>query len=428
MHGATPPSRRLVQAAFVAMLGVYFFSYFHRSAVPGTIFNELQQEWNLSASAIVAISSVSLWIYGLMQLPAGILIDRYGGTRMMLVGGSIAAVGATLFPLARTPAMLYACRGLAAFGDSFIYLCLVKELSLLFARDRFAMLTGITQFAGVLGGVMAMLPFERATHLFGWQTSLLAMGLLMVATMGGSFWVLPKLKHFTPHKTPWTLQPVWDILRNRRNWPIFFISAINFPIYFVLQVGIGKKFIQDFVGLSSKQAATFTLVMMMATAALCFASGFLLRHTGGRRKPYLVLAGGTLLGAAVLLLAGVLGHARAWVFLAAYILMATSNIAGPIWSIVMKELNDDRHVGQALALLNTLAYFGVAILMMLSGTVLDLFCPTPTQSHIIYPPQAYATLFAIFAGLATVSLIVTSVVHETQGRPASDLPVAAEIP
>src|SRR5690349_24511833 len=105
-----PPSRRLVRWAFATMAGVYFFAYFHRSAVPGTIFNELQQEWHLSASAIVALGSVALWIYGAMQLVAGILIDRYGGTRMLLIGGTISAVGATLFPLAPTPTWLYTSR------------------------------------------------------------------------------------------------------------------------------------------------------------------------------------------------------------------------------------------------------------------------------------------------------------------------------
>jgi MFS family permease len=107
-----------------------------------------------------------------MQLAAGILADRRGGVRMLLFGGTISSVGVLLFAVAPTPGWLYVCRGLTAFGDSFIYLCAAKELTLLFPRERFARLSGILQFCGGLGGVLAMLPFERATHQFGWHVSL----------------------------------------------------------------------------------------------------------------------------------------------------------------------------------------------------------------------------------------------------------------
>ena len=423
---ATSP--RLARLAFAAMLAVYGFSFFHRTAIPGTIFNELQQELNLSASAIVALGSVFLWVYGSMQLVAGIAVDRFGGTRMLLWGGFIAAAGAILFPLAQTPGLLYCSRALAAFGDSFIYLAILKEVHLLFPPRRFAALIGVAQFAGLAGGMLAMLPFERATHFFGWRHALLAMGGLMAVGVAANFLVLPKLKHFVPHTTAFTLQPVWEILRNRRNWPIFVSGFINFPVYFVLQVGVGKKFLQDFVGLSSRQAATFTLIMMTASAGLCLVSGYLLHQTGGRRKPYLVGAASLVLGATVLLLAGILCHAGAWLFLTSYILLALSNIASPIGTTVMKELNDSRHVAQALAVVNAIAYFGVAVLLMVSGAVLDLFRAGAQKSAtglIVYPAAAYATLFTIFASLAVITLTATGFLHETHGTSGSGLPPSA---
>jgi sugar phosphate permease len=86
---AVAPSRRLARVAFAAMLAVYFFGFFNRSAVPGTIFNELQQEWHLSASAIVSLGSVYLWIYGSMLLVAGVSVDRFGGIRRLVTVSSI---------------------------------------------------------------------------------------------------------------------------------------------------------------------------------------------------------------------------------------------------------------------------------------------------------------------------------------------------
>ncbi len=418
-------NRRLAKYALLSMVGMYFASFFLRSAIPGTIFNDLQKEWNLSASAVVGLGSIYLWVYGSMQLVVGITADRFGGARTLLVGGIILAVGATASPFATTPGMLYATRALTAIGDSFVYLCIIKEVSLLFEQRRFALLVGVVQFFGPLGGMMAMLPFDRAAHFFGWRHALLAAGVFTCGVVVVNYLILPKLDPFVPHTTKFTLRPVWEIFCHRPNWPMFVCALINFPVYFVVQIGIGKKFIQDFVGLEPAQAATFTLIMMTVSAVVALGSSFLLRHTGGKRKPWLILSIGMLLGAVLLLLTGVYFKLSAWVFLTGYILLAISNIASPIGTTVVKELNEHRYVAQALALINTIAYLGVAMVMVMSGTVLDLFKGGAVQSAtgvLVYPPRAYEAVFIIYGLLAIVSMVATMFVHETHNpQPADEM-------
>ena len=76
-------------AVFMAMLALYFFSYFQRVGVPGTIFNELQVEVGLSAVSIAMLGSMFTWIYGAMQIVVGFAADRHGGARAFLVGGAL---------------------------------------------------------------------------------------------------------------------------------------------------------------------------------------------------------------------------------------------------------------------------------------------------------------------------------------------------
>jgi MFS family permease len=405
--------------ALVAMLAIYFFSFFQRSAVPGTIFNELQREWGFSASQVTALGSIFLWIYGGMQLFLGIAVDRFGGTRTLLVGGLLMAVGATLFPLSRSLEMLYASRALTAFGASFMFLCIVKELSLLFENRFFAPLLGVVLFVGYCGGMAAMLPFERAVHFLGWRHALLIVGLLTCAAVGVSFLFLKGMRHFVPGGEPFTLRPLWGILCNRKSWPVLVCSFINFPIYFVIQAGIGKKLMQDFAHLNSPQAATFTLIMMAVGAAGSLASGPALHLFGGRRKPVIFIGIGLILGATLLMLAGVICAGRPLLFLTSYVLLAAWNVANPVMSTMMKELNDPRYVAQAVALLNGLAYFGVAVMLTLSGGVLDLFNAraVKTAEGTLYPSCAYGTLFAVLAFFALISLIATTFISETRGHP-----------
>ena len=93
--------RRQLVLAMLSMLSLYFFSFFLRTAVPGTIFNELQSDFRMSAAAVTGLGSGFLYIYAGMQLVVGLAADRFGGTRTLLVGGFIMAVGAAWFPAKR---------------------------------------------------------------------------------------------------------------------------------------------------------------------------------------------------------------------------------------------------------------------------------------------------------------------------------------
>ena len=62
-------------------------------------------------------------------------------------------------------------------------------------------------------------------------------------------------------------------------------GMINFPISFVIQGVLGKKFLEDAVGLSSADAATFVLVMASVCGLAAACGGPVLRLTGHRRKP-----------------------------------------------------------------------------------------------------------------------------------------------
>jgi uncharacterized membrane protein len=103
-------------------------------------------------------------------------------------------------------------------------------------------------------------------------------------------------------------------------------------------------------------------------------------------------------------------------------LLAISTVAAPAGNAAMKELNRPSAVGAAIAMYNGLAYAGVALLVSLSGVVLDLFRGQAVMldNAVRYPPGAYATLFAVLAGLSVVSLVLTCFIPETHGRPLQE--------
>ena len=85
----------------------YFFANFQRIAIPGAVFDLLQQELSVSAPYITAFGAIFMYLYAVNQLIIGVLVDRFGGLRVMLTGGIILGIGALLFPISTNVPLRY---------------------------------------------------------------------------------------------------------------------------------------------------------------------------------------------------------------------------------------------------------------------------------------------------------------------------------
>lgn len=402
------------------MSGLYFFSFFQRVAVPGTVFDEIQSDLGISAAAVTALGAIYLYIYAGTQLFVGIAADRFGGARLLLAGGLVMCVGSLAFPLSGSLWLIYASRALTGLGASFMFLCIVRELDALFGPRQFALLIGPVLFFGYLGGLAGTFPLERVVARFGWRASLLGAAVLSSVMLACAFVLLVRLSHLVSRGRPLAWSQFREVLGNRRAMPLLFSCPVNFGIYFLIQTTLGKKFLQDVAGMSSAAAASYTFVMMAVVMVVVFMAGFLPRLIGDRRRPLIVTAMSLTLAATSLLVCGVIARAPGAFFLAPYVLLAISTGLGPASITTMKELNRPGAVGLAVSLLNCLTYLCVAVLANLAGMVLDRFrhLAAVTDAGVLYPPQAYAAVFAGLLVLAALSFTSALFIPETRGQSA----------
>ena len=400
------------------MASVYFLSYFQRTAVPGTIFNELQTDLRLSASAVALMGSMFTWIYGGMQIGVGFLADRYGGIRVFLCGGLIMLAGATWFPLASSTGALFTARAITGLGSSFMYLCIIKELDRLFGHRHFTVWLGVLMAVGYCGGITATLPFERACAAFGWRPVLLAVAALTFAALLIAGLVLRRPGRETHVAQPPSLKALGAIFGQRRCWPLLVSSLIAFPLLFVIQTVLGKKFLQDFGGLNSQLAATFVLVMATVSTVCVILGGSLPRRFGKRRKPWLLAGALVLLVAIGCLLSGTLLHVSGRVFLIGYVLLACSSIAAPSNISTMKELNRADSVALAVSVINGLAYVGSGLIGHACGWILGLYqdAATVTADGVVYPAAAYVALCWFLAAMAGLNVLFVCLIPETRSE------------
>ncbi len=406
--------RRAKFITLFSITGIYFFSMFQRIAVPGTIFNELQSYFGISAAAVAALGSIYLYIYGGMQIFAGMLSDGMGSSKTLITGGVLLAAGSIFFPFSDSQIQLYLARAVVGLGASLIYISMLKHIDISFSERNFPLVFSASIVAGYSGGLAGTYPFERLVELAGWRESLLIAGavcLLLVV-----FSSLRLRKTFSYRRTSYSLQTVKNIFKNRSILPVIASGSSNFSVYFLLQATIGKKMLEDFAGMSSPGAASFTFWMMFATMASVLFHGFAGKKTGRRKAFSITAASFTACGAALILLNLMYFNSKP-LFLLSYLMCAWAG-GNILNATLVKEINPPEAAGTAVGIYNGAMYTSVAITANLAGLVMDMFRHQAeiTPDAVIYPVSAYIAIFSGCAALGIFSVVSAVKIRERGGK------------
>ena len=156
--------------------GFYSYGFFHRVA-PSVIVDELMRSFALDATLLGTLSAAYFYTYAALQVPLGVLLDRFGPRRILMVGALAAAGGGTLFAMADSIGMAILARALIGAGVAVGYIGTLKLVSAWFPLQRFGLLAGLTLAFGTIGAIGAQLPLALLVDAFGWRASLLGVGI-----------------------------------------------------------------------------------------------------------------------------------------------------------------------------------------------------------------------------------------------------------
>ena len=412
----TVSGRRQAFLLFVPLLLIYAASYFQRTALPGTIFNELQRELSIDAAQVAAIGSAFVYAYSLPQLVTGMFIDRFCGARVVVFGGLVFVAGALWMPFCTSYPLLCASRAVTGLGASAMYLSLVKEIDRLFGRQQYALMIGIAYFCGYGGGLCGKLPFAALCRHYPWRHVMFGAGVLalvfyLVFLIAKSRTAMPPVP-----RTKFSFAPLKHTLANGYTWLVNFCSTVNFCVYFTIQTVFGEKFLMDFTGMSSTKASVVTFSMTLVCMFVMLGTRGLFKLTGNRRKPLLLGATGLCFANALLMSVGIWFRLPYWFFVIVYLGFAVGAGSPPLFTMVMQELNSRDGITQTTALGNLLGYLAVAVFAPVAGWVLRRAGGVMTDGVTVYSQTAYLTVFAAVAVIAAVSLTASFFVPETRGH------------
>ncbi|MFA9557943.1 MFS transporter [Evansella sp. AB-rgal1] len=163
---------------FASVLFTYLFMSSQRTA-PGLITDQIMLDFQVTATTIGLLASIQFLVYTILQIPMGILADRFGPNFFLIIGAVLTGLGTIIYSLATHEYILFFARILTGTGDATIWVNMVLILSQWFSAREFTKLIGITAMTGSLGFLLATVPFAFWIDFLGWRPAFFSAGLLL---------------------------------------------------------------------------------------------------------------------------------------------------------------------------------------------------------------------------------------------------------
>jgi MFS family permease len=250
----------------------YFLSYFFRT-INALIAGTLTVDLGLDASHLGLMTSVYFLTFAAIQLPLGVLLDRYGPRRVQSGLLLIAAAGAALFAAADRFETLLIGRALIGFGVAGSLVAGLKAIVLWFPKERISLFNGCFIMLGTLGAVISTSPTEWLLHYIGWRGLLDVLAITTGATGVIIYLVVPDHSQRLPTASSVSTGGLKQIYGDLRFWRLAPLSAMCISTAWSLQGLWAAPWLADVGGVSRPSIVLHLFVMAVALSAAALLLG-----------------------------------------------------------------------------------------------------------------------------------------------------------
>ncbi|WP_419421065.1 MFS transporter [Legionella sp. D16C41] len=171
-----------LNAYIIFILSATFYLYeFVLQVAPSVMADSMMKTFKVGAAGFGIVSAFYFYAYAPMQLPAGLLFDRYGPRKLMTGALILCAIGSFFF--ASTDTLFTAALGrfLIGIGSAFSFIGVLVLVSRWFPPQQFALLAGIAQLMSSVGAMFGEMPLASLIQAIGWRQASFVLALIGLA-------------------------------------------------------------------------------------------------------------------------------------------------------------------------------------------------------------------------------------------------------
>ena len=161
------------KAIFLYILVVFFLMFEMGVQVsPSVMANQLMRDLSIGTLGLGVMSGFYFYTYAIMQVPSGLLHDRFSPRMIIVVSIMMCAIGSLMFGLSQNIFVGSLARLLMGGGSAFAFVSVLVIIFDLFQSKYFAFLTGITQMLAAFGAILGQTPLGKLVGFIGWRNAM----------------------------------------------------------------------------------------------------------------------------------------------------------------------------------------------------------------------------------------------------------------
>ncbi|GGD78804.1 MFS transporter [Microbacterium murale] len=367
-------------------VAAYMLAITNRTSL-GAVGVDAAERFQADASTLSLFAVVQLAVYGGMQIPIGVLLDKYGARPIITIGMILMAFGQLTIAISPSIGIAIVARILLGAGDAAVFPAVLRLIAIWFPAQRGPVMVQLTGVLGQAGQLVALIPLAALLHSTTWTItfgSIAGLGILFAILV----WVVIRNRpreldaDVTVNTDTGVVRVVTSAIDTgvgiRAAWAhpgtrLAFWSHFTTPFAgtaFVLLWGM--PFLTAGEGVTTAQAATIISIYVVAGMILGPVIGNLSSRMPNQRSLALVLPAVAIQMIAWIVLLLQPGPAPVWLLYVLAVALATGGPASMIAFDHARTHNPAHRLSTATGLTNGGGFISALIAIFLIGLALDL--------------------------------------------------------
>jgi MFS family permease len=359
-----------------------------------------------SPSVLSTFVVLQVVVYACAQVPAGVLLDRFGSRVLIAGGAGLMASGQLVLALSESLPLAIAARAVVGLGDAFTFISVLRLVPNWFAPNRVPLLTQLTGICGQLGQVLSAVPFLALLTATTWEDAYVAVAALGVLGLALVLAVVRDTPHgrviagetMTMRATLASVKTVW--LRPGTRLGTFTHMGTQFSVT-VFALIWGVPYLTVAQGRTTGEAGGLLTLSVVAAISSGIAIGIFSARRPHRRSWVVlaIIASNTAAWTAVLVLPG---PAPLWLLVTLVVVISVGGPGSMVGFDFARTFNPSATLGTAQGMVNMGGYLASLIVMQTMGVIIGAAGGYTFDSFRL----AWTVQYAVWA-VSVVGILIT---------------------